>query len=68
MTQLYDVTKAAELLGIDRRQAYELIWTDQLAWVDLCVKPGGRPRIRVEHTEIERFIKARRSKTRTRAA
>jgi hypothetical protein len=59
MTQLYDVAKAARLLDIHPQQVRELIWSGQLSWVDVAV--GKRPRVRIEHSEIERFIAARSS-------
>jgi Helix-turn-helix domain len=62
MTKLYSVVDAAELLGIHPQQVRELIWADQLIWVNVA-KPKARVRIRIEHAEIERFIKARRSKS-----
>lgn len=62
MTKLHSVDEAAELLGIHRQQVLELIWADQIVWVNLATRPGARARIRIEAAEIDRFIKARRSK------
>jgi hypothetical protein len=62
MTQLYTLARAAELLDVHLQQVRELIWSDQIEWVNVAV--GKRPRPRIPDYAIEKFIKARSSKTR----
>jgi len=58
----YPVEEAAELMAIDRSQVYVLCSTGQLEWVNVSTNLSGRPRIRIPHEAIERFMRRRTNK------
>lgn len=63
--QLYTVERAAQMLDVHPQQVRELIWSGELAFVDVSTgrqrDPNAkrRPRVRVAHDEIEKFIRRR---------
>jgi hypothetical protein len=61
MTRLLEIDQVAELLSIHPQSVRELIWADEIAWVNIST--GKRPRIRVADHEVERFIKKRTVKS-----
>lgn len=59
MTRLLNtVEQAGELLSLHPQQVRELIWSEQLKWVNAAL-PGRRAKIRVSTAEIDRFIETR---------
>lgn len=61
MTQLLELDEVASRLSIHVQSVRELIWAEELGWVNIGT--GKRPRIRVADHEVERLIKARTVKS-----
>lgn len=55
--QLYSVANAALLLGESRHATYRRIHRGELAWINVGTKE--RPRTRITHDAIEKFIAER---------
>lgn len=55
---LHRVDEAAEVLRTHPQSVYRLIWSGQLAVVDIST--GKRPRLRVDDVELKRFVASRK--------
>ena len=58
----YTPPQVAELLGIDHGKVIAWIATGELVAVDISQSVGGRPRWRISHSALTRFLEGRQSR------